>query len=109
MVRPNRCITCCKEWHMLLSFFQVIIKPVFGTFEREELKKFLRLGITFFLIIGSYWTMRGLKKAIFFKLADATQIPYAKIVSILILLPIVMLYSKFLDRFPREKMFYLLA
>jgi ATP:ADP antiporter, AAA family len=94
---------------MVISFFQVIIRPIFGTFEREELKKFLRLGVTFFLIIGSYWTMRGLKKAIFFKLADATQIPYAKIVSIFVLLPLVMLYSKLLDRFPREKMFYLLA
>lgn len=93
----------------MLSFLQTITRPMFGTFEREEYKKFLRMGLIFTTIIGAYWTMRGLKKAIFFKLADATQIPFAKTASIFFLFPVVILYNKLLDRYPRERMFYLLS
>ena len=94
---------------MLISFVQTIVKPMFGEFEREELKKFLRMGLVFSFILGSYWTIRVLKSPIFVELVDKHHIPWAKTVSILCLVPIVMVYTKLLDSMTHEKMFYRLA
>ena len=73
---------------MTLSFFQKIVKPIFGTFETEEFKKFLRMGAIFAFIIGSYWTLRPLKKAIFCTLVGASDTPIAKMGSLFFLIPI---------------------
>ncbi len=93
----------------------------FGDFEKEELKKFVRLGLIFALVIGIYWTMRPLKDSIFGSMvhdplavaanpkAKGAFIPWAKIVSLLVLFPIVMLYSKAVEKFPRQHMFYFLG
>ena len=94
---------------MLLSFFQYISRPIFGIFEREEFKKFLRMGTIFATIIGTYWTLRALKKAVFYKLVSARAIPFAKTASILALIPLLFFYNKLLNKYPREKMFYILS
>lgn len=92
----------------ILSFFQFICRFNFGNFEREEFKKFLRMGLIFALIIGVYWTLRPLKDAIFIQLVDRLHLPYAKTVSVLALLPLVMFYTKLLEKTSREKMLVIL-
>ncbi len=92
----------------LLRFFQWVCRFNFGNFEKEEFKKFLRMGLIFALIIGSYWTLRPLKDAIFIQLVDRLHLPYAKTVSVIALLPLVMFYTKLLERTSREKMLVIL-
>lgn len=92
----------------LLSFFQMICRYNFGTFEREELKKFIKMGLIFALIIGVYWTLRPLKDAIFIQMVGKYQLPLAKTVSVLTLLPLVMCYTKLIGRYSREKMLVVL-
>ncbi|BDB96323.1 NTP/NDP exchange transporter [Candidatus Hydrogenosomobacter endosymbioticus] len=92
----------------MLQVLMRLCKFNFGTFEREEFKKFLRLGAMFALIIGSYWTLRPLKDSIFIQLVDKMQLPYAKTVSVLALLPLVMFYTKLLQSTSREKMLVIL-
>ena len=92
----------------LLQFFQWICRFNFGDFDREEFKKFLRMGLIFALIIGVYWTLRPLKDAIFIQLVDRFQLPYAKTVSVLALLPLVMFYTKLLEKTSRERMLKIL-
>ncbi len=92
----------------ILHFFQLICRFNFGIFDREEFKKFLRLGLIFALIIGVYWTLRPLKDAIFIQLVDKLHLPYAKTVSVLALLPLVMFYTKLLERTSRERMLIIL-
>ncbi|HEX2579057.1 MAG TPA: Npt1/Npt2 family nucleotide transporter [Rhabdochlamydiaceae bacterium] len=92
----------------VLSFFQWICRFNFGIFEREEFKKFLRMGLIFALIIGVYWTLRPLKDAIFIQLAGKLQLPYAKTVSVIALLPLVMFYTKLLEKTSRERMLRIL-
>lgn len=94
--------------HQILSFFQWICRFNFGTFEKEEFKKFLRMGLIFALIIGVYWTLRPLKDSIFIQLVDKLHLPYAKTVSVLALLPLVMFYTKLLERTSRERMLIIL-
>ena len=92
----------------LLQFFQTVCRFNFGTFEKEEFKKFLKMGAIFALIIGVYWTLRPLKDAIFIQMVGKYQLPLAKTVSVLTLLPLVMLYTKLVAKFSREKMLILL-
>src|SRR5271166_4192468 len=92
----------------ILRFFQSVCRFNFGEFEKEEFKKFLRMGLIFALIIGVYWTLRPLKDAIFIHLVDKLHLPYAKTVSVLALLPLVMFYTKLLEKTSREKMLIIL-
>jgi AAA family ATP:ADP antiporter len=92
----------------VLSFFQKICRFNFGNFEREEFKKFLRMGLIFALIIGVYWTLRPLKDAIFIHLVGKLHLPYAKTVSVIALLPLVMFYTKLLEKTSRERMLRIL-
>ncbi|MEM8629009.1 MAG: Npt1/Npt2 family nucleotide transporter [Chlamydiota bacterium] len=96
-----------QKWG-LLSLFQRMCRFSFGDFAREEFKKFLRMGAIFALIIGVYWTLRPLKDALFIQLVGKFQLPFAKTVSVLTLLPLVMFYTKLLERISREKMLVLL-
>jgi ATP:ADP antiporter, AAA family len=92
----------------LLGFCQSICRFNFGDFEREEFKKFLKLGLIFALIIGVYWTLRPLKDSIFIELVGSLQLPLAKTVSLIALLPLVMFYTKLLEKTSREKMLVIL-
>lgn len=91
-----------------LDFFQWICRFNFGTFEKEEFKKFLRMGLIFIMIIGVYWTLRPLKDAIFIHLVDKLQLPFAKTVSVLALIPLVMFFTKLMSKYSRERMLKIL-
>ncbi|MBN1549427.1 hypothetical protein JW872_02075 [Candidatus Babeliales bacterium] len=82
---------------------------LWGEMSSEEWKKFLSLGGIFGLIIGTYWTLRPLKDGLFSELVGMEFAPDAKIVSLCVIVPLVMLYGKVVDRFPREKVFYVLT
>lgn len=94
---------------MVISFLQALCRPIFGEFEREEFKKFLKMGIIFALIIGCYWTLRVLKDSVFMGLVHKDLLPWAKTASLFCLFPLVIGYTKLFDRYSREKMIYLLA
>jgi ATP:ADP antiporter, AAA family len=86
------------------TFLQNMFKWNFGKFSDEELKKFLRLGLIFALIIGVYWTLRPLKDSIFIGLVGKFQLPLAKTLSVLALLPLVMFYTRLVGKFSKERM-----
>jgi len=88
----------------VLGFFQRLCRYNFGDFDREELKKYLRMGLIFSLIVGVYWTLRPLKDALFIQYVGKIYLPYAKTVSLFALVPLVMLYTKIVSRLSREKM-----
>jgi len=87
----------------------------FGNFGVDELKKYIRLGIIFSFLIGVYWTLRPLKDTIFTAMVNNATgkkgdfLPWAKLVSLIVLFPLVLIYSKALEKFPRHKMFYFLG
>src|SRR5580692_10626281 len=92
----------------MLKFLMKLCSFNFGTFEKEEFKKFLRMGLIFAAIIGVYWTLRPLKDSIFIQLVDRLHLPYAKTVSVIALLPLVMFYTKLIERTSRERMLVIL-
>ncbi|HEY5259469.1 MAG TPA: Npt1/Npt2 family nucleotide transporter [Rhabdochlamydiaceae bacterium] len=92
----------------VLRFFQWVARFNFGNFEKDEFKKFLRMGAIFALMIGVYWTLRPLKDALFIQLVGKYQLPFAKTISVIALLPLVMFYTKLLERTSRERMLFIL-
>lgn len=80
-----------------------------GTFDREELKKFLLLAGIFAFTIGVYWLMRSIKDSVFSKVVGADNIPLAKWVSLAVIIPLVIVYGKLVDAFPRHRVFYALC
>lgn len=92
----------------ILRLLQHLCRFNFGNFDKDEFVKFLRMGFIFALIIGVYWTLRPLKDAVFIQLVDKLHLPFAKTVSVLSLLPLVMFYTKLLQTTSRERMLIIL-
>lgn len=88
----------------MIKLLMSACKLAFGEFEEKEFRKFLRLGSIFAMIIGIYWSMRPLKDSIFIQLVGPSNIPYAKTVSLILLIPTIALYSKLLDTIPKIKL-----
>lgn len=83
---------------------------LWGNFEsKEELKKFALLALIFCGIIAIYWALRPMKDSIFNAMVGVKYQPWAKILSLFVMFPIVILYSKLVDTFPRHKVFYFLT
>lgn len=83
---------------------------LWGNFEsRDEIKKFGLLALIFCGIIAIYWALRPMKDSIFNALIGMEWQPYAKWLSLVVMFPIVILYSKLVDTFPRHKVFYFLV
>lgn len=74
----------------------------------EEYKKFGFLSVILSLIVGIYWLLRPIKDALFTNMVGASFLPYAKIVSAIFLIPIILLYSKLVDAFEKRQLFYII-
>ena len=83
---------------------------LWGQFQsKAEVRKFIVLGLIFFLIIGSYWALRPVKHSIFCAIVGIQYEPLAKIISLFVIIPILFGYSKLVDLYPRRTVFYLLT
>lgn len=85
-----------------------IVRALWGDLHGDELKKFVLLGIGFFFLIGSYWPLKVLKDSVFLNTVGSAYQPKAKLLSLLVFFPLVLIYSKLIDHFSKEKMIYLL-
>lgn len=84
-----------------------MMTALWGKFEsREEVQKFSLLAFIFGLIIGVYWAMRPIKDSVFAAIVGGDQLWLAKILSLCIIFPLVIAYSKLIDTFPRQRVFY---
>ncbi len=68
--------------------------------EHERLKLWL-LSVSFFLVIAAYTVARELKNSIFVSIVGREYLPEAKFLSMFILVPLVLLYAKLVDKMRR--------
>jgi len=85
------------------------IRALWGNLSSEEIKRFGMLSLTFMFIIGSYWLMRPLKDGLFMHIVGATYIPWAKLASVVFLVPLLIFYSKLVDTIQKHKLFYVIC
>lgn len=86
-----------------------IARTLWGEISRDEFKKFGLLSAVFFLIIGSYWTLRVLKDSLFIHLVGPSGLPYAKMVSLVSLILLLLFYNKLVDLFEKIKLVYIVS
>jgi AAA family ATP:ADP antiporter len=87
-----------------------IATMLWGKFEsKDEINKFGLLALLFALIIGTYWGFRPIKDSIFGAIVGIDYQPWAKWFSLVVIIPLVLFYSKLVDMFPRHKVFYALT
>ncbi len=73
--------------------------------DAKERTKFLYLGAVFFAIIGSYTITKELKDSLFMDIMGGKAlVPYAKLLTILGLVPLVLLYGKMVDKVRRYQL-----
>ncbi len=79
--------------------------------ERSQLLKVVLLTITFFLVIGAYTVTRELKDAVFSTIVgqDRKLLAYAKIFSMLYLIPAIFFHSRMVDLLRRHHLLYIYA
>lgn len=92
----------------MIKLLMTICKFNFGKFEEREFRKFVRMGTIFFMLIGIYWSMRPLKDSLFVQLAGAVYQPYAKTVSLILMIFFVAIYTKILDFVSKSKLLSLM-
>lgn len=88
----------------MTKLLMFLSKFVFGEFEEKEFKKFMRLGSVLMMVIGIYWTIRPLKDSLFTQLSGRENIPWAKTVSLILMIPTIAFYTKLLNKFPKIKL-----
>jgi ATP:ADP antiporter, AAA family len=81
----------------------------FPGFEEGELKKFIYLSVIFAFIVGTYWFLRPIKDGVFITMLGAEYLPYAKILSVVVIIPLITFYGKLIDHFSRDRVFYILS
>jgi AAA family ATP:ADP antiporter len=86
-----------------------VARALWGDFESgAEVQKFGFLSVIFGLIIGTYWAMRPIKDSIFNAIVGMDYQPKAKMLSLLVVFPLVLAYNKLVSMYPRHKVFYIL-
>ena len=86
-----------------------IIRALWGDLTSDEVKKFGILSTTLMLIMGTYWMLRPVKNTLFKSLVGFTWQPTVKILSLVVMIFIVLIYSKLVDIFEKDKLFYILC
>ena len=82
---------------------------LYGDLSVHEVKKFGLLALMFFNIIGSYWLLRPLKDGIFYTIVGLEYLPYAKMMSFIVIVPLILVYSKLVDLYSKHWLVYIIA
>ena len=67
------------------------------------------LALMFLVIIGSSWILRPVKEGIFYITVGLEHIPLARMLSFVVMIPIMMVYSKLVDWCARERLLYVVC
>lgn len=78
-------------------------RGLFGIDPQERIKVLL-LSIIFFFIIGSYTITRDIKSSIFMSVVGTEYVPWAKVGTLFILVPLILGYSRLVDTIRRHQL-----
>jgi AAA family ATP:ADP antiporter len=80
-----------------------VIGKLFDIEPQERLKLFF-LALLYFLVVGSYTITRDLKSSIFLTVVGKEYIPWVKMISMFMLVPAILFYSRLVDRIRRYQL-----
>src|SRR5437762_2414590 len=79
------------------------VSKLFDIEPQERLKLFF-LALMYFLIVGAYTITRDLKSSIFLATVGKEYAPWVKVLSMVMLVPAILFYSKLVDRIRRYQL-----
>lgn len=85
------------------SKIRVFLRKLIDTSEYEQLKV-LFLGISFFFVIGAYTLVKELGNSIFISVVGKEYVFWAKLLTMVVLIPAIVIYSKIVDRVRRYQL-----
>ena len=85
------------------------LRAVWGELSTEEIKKFGILASIFFVVIGIYWMLKTMKDPIFDLHVGFQYQPWAKIASLIFVGLAVIFYSKLVDIFKKQTIFFIVC
>src|SRR5438105_11390593 len=74
--------------------------------EPHERIKVLLLTMSFFMVIGGYTMIKELKDSIFVSIVGREYMPLAKMMSMFVLIPAILFYSKLVDILRRYQLLF---
>jgi len=86
--------------------FERLAKKLWGGIRGDELAKFMYLSAGAFFLIGSYWPLKPLKEGIFMSMVGSDYLPSVKMITVAVVLLFVLVSSKLVDLFSKQKMIY---
>ncbi|MFA5074491.1 MAG: Npt1/Npt2 family nucleotide transporter [Candidatus Babeliales bacterium] len=86
-----------------------ILQFLWGDLNKQEVKKFGLLSLALFFTIASYWLLRPLKDGIFKSLIGMSYQPKAKVLTLIIMIPLILIYSKLVNVYKKDKLFYIIS
>lgn len=87
-----------------------LLRAIWGNLTNDEIKKFSILSATFFLIIGVYWMLKSMRKGVFGHYVGIEGwVPIAKLASLVFVGLMVIFYSKLIDIFRKNVVFYIVC
>jgi len=89
-----------------MGFFSKITFKLWGLTRGAELRKFLYLAAAGFCLFGSFSPLKPLKESLFVNMVGSGSLWYIKTISAISTFLIVMLYSKVVDYFSKQNLFY---
>ena len=87
--------------------FLATFKYLYGDVEEREILRTLFLSLPLFFLLSTYWLLRSLKDPVLTTISGVQAIPKAKMMSVIVVLGVVAIYNRLLDKFERHKLFYL--
>lgn len=87
-------------------FLQRMVRTLWGNLSGDELKKYVYLALGAFCFIGSFWPLNPLKKSVFINMIGSPYLAYAKYVSVVVTLVLVLFYTKLVDYFQKQRLIY---
>ncbi len=95
---------------VVISMLQGLKSFFSGSFESPaERKKFSTLGVLFGITIGVYWLLRPIKDSVFMTMVGIDYQPVVKMLSALVMVPLIMIYSKLVDLLSPHRLLYALT
>ena len=79
------------------------------TFTDEEIKKYGLLALSFLCTIGAYCLMKPIKDGIFFSTIGGQYQPIAKMLSVVSITVLVFIYTRLVDIFEKQNLFYIIG
>ncbi len=85
------------------------LRFLWGDLSIQEVKKFGLLSLALFFTVGSYWLLRTLKDGIFKSFIGMAYQPKAKLLTLIVMIPLILIYSKLVDMYRKDKLFYIMC